>query len=128
MCIVEGSIDEETHAKIMNEISVNYVNSEPTASDHALNSETPILNSKPNDSDHILISDESESIEAKMYLLPLLRQALVKLAKEEYHSTVLDLDEFVRDFNHKTPDYKKTLGALAVENESRKLKMKGWRV
>lgn len=128
MCVVEGSIDEETHAKIMNEISVNSVNSEPTASDHALNFETPILNSKPTDSDHILISDESESIEAKMYLLPLLRQALVKLAKEEYHSTVLDLDEFVRDFNHKTPDYKKTLGALAVENESRKLKMKGWRV
>jgi hypothetical protein len=61
------------------------------------------------------------------YLLPLLRQALVKLAKEEYHSTVLDLEEFVRDFNGRTPDYKKSLGSVAVGNEARKLKMRGWR-
>jgi len=73
-----------------------------------------------------MISEESYSVDGTTYLLPLLRQALVKLAKEEYHLTVLDLDKFIRDFNHRTPDYKKSLGCVAVGNEARKLKMRGW--
>ena len=79
------------------------------------------------DSGHDLNSEESLSLDGNIHLLPLLRQALFKFAKEEYHSIVIDFDEFVRNFNHKTPDYKKTLGVLAVENEARKLKMRGWR-
>src|SRR5665811_1624082 len=79
------------------------------------------------DSGHDLNSEESLSLDGNIHLLPLLRQALFKFAKEEYHSIIIDFNEFVRNFNHKTLDYKKTLGGLAVENEARKLKMRGWR-
>jgi len=93
-----------------------------------MNSETPLLNSEPLVIDYSLNSEESWSEDGKIYLLPLLRQALVKLAKEEYHLTVPDIDEFVRNFNSRTPDYKKSLGYVAVGNEARKLKMRGWRL
>lgn len=86
------------------------------------------MNSEPLVIDYSLNSEESGSEDGKIYLLPLLRQALVKLAKEEYHLTVPDIDEFVRNFNSRTPDYKKSLGYVAVGNEARKLKMRGWRL
>jgi hypothetical protein len=121
----------ESHAKNKAEIypeNVNSVISEALACDHALNSETPLLNSEPLVIDYSLNSEKPQTEEGAEYLLPLLRQALVKLAKEEYHSTVLDLDEFVRNFNSRTPDYKKSVGPVAVGNEARKLKMRGWRL
>jgi hypothetical protein len=129
--VIEGELDQETHAKIKSEIypkNMNSVNSEPAACDHACEFRDPILNSEPAACDQVVNSEESVSENSKFYLLPLLRQALVKLAKEEYHSTVPNLDEFVRNFNSRTPDYKKSLGPVAVGNEARKLKMKGWRL
>jgi len=129
--VLDGDIDEDTHTQLMSEFTpenVNSVISEAPACDHAMISETPILISEAPACDHAMISEESLSEDSKFYLLPLLRQALVKLAKEEYHSTVLDLDEFVREFNSRTPDYKKSLGLVAVGNEARKMKIRGWRL
>ena len=111
--VLDGDIDEDTHTQLMSEFTPENVNS--------VISEAPAC-------DHAMISEESLSEDSKFYLLPLLRQALVKLAKEEYHSTVLDLDEFVREFNSRTPDYKKSLGLVAVGNEARKMKIRGWRL
>jgi hypothetical protein len=75
--------------------------------------------------DNDLVSG-SEFEENKMHLLPLLHKALVKLAKDEYHSIVPDMDEFTRAFNKRDPEYRKSLGQMAIENEARILKMRGW--
>lgn len=111
------------------------MNFEPPNSDHAFefrriltNSENPILNSESSDDDNTLNSEKSKAVDTKVYLIPILRKALIKLAKTEYHSTVLDLDEFTRDFNSRTPEFKGTLGSFVVDNEARKLKITGWRL
>jgi len=95
--------------------------------DNTLDSGSVILDPRPTDNDNTLNSDKTQASGGNVHLIPLLRQALIKLAKNEYHSTVLDLDEFIRDFNQRTPDYKKTLGTFPVGNEARKLKIVGWR-
>jgi hypothetical protein len=85
------------------------------------------LISESSDNVHDLNSEKTQAVGTKVYLIPLLRQALLKLAKTEYHSTVLDLDDFVRNFNSRTPEFKKTLVSFVVENEARKLKIVGWK-
>ncbi len=79
------------------------------------------------DNVHDLNSEKTQAVGTKVYLIQLLRQALLKLARTEYHSTVLDLDDFVRNFNSRTPEFKKTLVSFVVENEARKLKIVGWK-
>jgi hypothetical protein len=68
-----------------------------------------------------------ESHENNSGLLALLRKALVKFARDEYKGIVPDLDEFIRMFNAKVPEYKKTLGPVAVGYNAKQLHMRGWR-
>ena len=136
VCVVDGEIDEDTRKKLIgpySEKNANSMKSESPDSDCTLQSEcnpvkseTVVLKSESLDSDMTLQSEKSQAVDNKVYLIPLLRQALVKLAKTEYHSTVLDIDEFTRNFNSRTPEYKKGLGSFVVENEARKLKKLGW--
>lgn len=55
----------------------------------------------------------------------LLKKALRKLAKEEYHSAVDDLPSFVNEFNQKRPEYEQRLGYQIVYEEAGKLKQWG---
>jgi len=132
-CVLEGEIDEDTHTELWGvyyEKNAGFVKSEPAASVHVLKSDEirdPVLKSEPAASVHVLKSEESLSVDGNIHLTPLLIQALTKLAKNEYHSTVFDLDIFVRNFNSRTPEFKKTLGSFVVENEARKLKITGWK-
>ena len=129
-CVLEGEIDEETHAELRDGFSpenMNSENSEAPVCDHARDFSDPVLNSEAPVCDHAMNSEESLSVYGNMHILHLLRRALIKLAKTAYHSIVLDLDEFIRDFNSRTPEYKKTLGSFVVENEARKLNIVGWR-
>lgn len=127
MCVLEGRVDEDTRAKLteaFSEKNANSLNSEPPNSDHASEFRRILTNSEK----LVLNSEKSQVVGTKIHLIPILRKALIKLAKTEYHNTVLDLDEFTRDFNSKTPEFKGTLGSFVVENEARKLKITGWRV
>src|SRR5664280_2413882 len=136
VCAVVGEIDEDTRAKLIDpysEKNANSMKSESLNSDCTLQSGcnlvksgTVVLKSESADNGNTLNSEEPQAVDNKVYLIPLLRQALVKLAKTEYHSTVLDIDEFTRNFNSRTPEYKKGLGSFVVENEARKLKKLGW--
>jgi len=138
LCVTAGRVDEETHAKQRAEFSpenMNSVNSEPLASDHAfefsvpvlnseapaidqvLNSETCKMNSEPLASDHALNSDT----------VSLLKKALIKCALDEYKGVVPDIDEFIRMFNNKTPEYKNAFGKDAVGFNANKLHMRGWK-
>ncbi len=137
VCVVVGEIDEDTRAKLIDpysEKNANSMKSESLNSDCTLQSGcnpvksgTVVLKSESADNGNTLNSEEPQAVGNKVYLIPLLRQALVKLAKTEYHSTVLDIDEFTRNFNSRTPEYKKGLGSFVVENEARKLNIVGWR-
>jgi len=60
-------------------------------------------------------------------LIRLMRLALVKFAWDEYKGTVRDIDEFVRKFNAKVPEYCKALGRDAVGYNANQLHMRGWR-
>lgn len=57
----------------------------------------------------------------------LMRRALIKFAREEYNGIVSDIDEFIRMFNKKVPEYKKALGQDAIGYNANKLHMRGWR-
>ncbi len=129
-CVSSSRDETKTHTKLNSGFSpenVNSVNSEPLACDHAHEFREPVLISEAPACDIVVISEETATEDNDIYLIPLLRSALVKHAKEEYHLTVPNLDEFIRSFCNKIPEYQKSLGKFAVENEARKLKMKGWR-
>ena len=108
--------DNHTHISehaLKNVNSVNSVNSEPTASDQALNSEPIKMNSEP--------------IKMNSDIVSLLKRALIKFAWDEYNGTVLDIDEFIRNFNNQVPEYKKALDVDVVGHIANKLHMRGWR-
>lgn len=58
----------------------------------------------------------------------LLKRALNKFAWDEYHGTVVDIDEFARKFNSKIPEYSRSLGFDAVSLNAQKLSSRGWRL
>jgi len=57
----------------------------------------------------------------------LMRSALIKFAREEYNGIVSDIDEFIRMFNKKVPEYQKALGRDAIGYNANKLHMRGWK-
>jgi len=57
----------------------------------------------------------------------LLKKALIKCALDEYKGVVPDIDEFIRMFNNKTPEYKNAFGKDAVGFNANKLHMRGWK-
>ena len=155
-CVYDADAGEKKHAKTHAKIggafsgkNANFVNSEAHACDHADDFSDPILNSESTDSGHILNSEHgvmnseisesadndhglnSETSEIKTPadsdLIGLLKRALKKFAWDEYHGTVQDVDEFVRIFNTRVPEYCKSLGRDAVGFNATKLQMRGWR-
>jgi len=143
--VLGAEIDEDTHTEnrgaLILEKSANSLDSGSTDNDNDFgfrlipaDSGSCILDSGSTDNDNTLDSgsglfdsEKAPVADGNVHLIPLLRHALIKLAKNEYHSTVLDLDKFTRDFNQRTPEFKKTLGSFPVDNEARKLKIVGWR-
>jgi len=70
------------------------------------------------------VRDSNDNILA---VVDMLKMALRKFAKEEYHSIVDDLPEFVQKFNEKTPSYLARLGYQRIYDEAGRLKYRGWR-
>ncbi|MCO5381777.1 MAG: hypothetical protein NHB15_06560 [Methanosarcina barkeri] len=60
-------------------------------------------------------------------IISLLKRALIKFAWDEYKGTVQDIDEFIRNFNKRVPEYKKSLGPDAIRYNAEKLHKRGWR-
>lgn len=131
------------------DFSAPVLNSEPAACDHGLNSELSgqpltnnndiicnnnLRNQKMEDIEDIAAAKNNSSSEIKdpinhvdSEIVSLLKRALIKFAWDEYNGTVPDIDEFIRMFNNKIPEYKKALGMVAVGFNSNKLHMRGWR-
>ena len=144
-CVSSLQLDSNTHAykhtlKTVN--SVNSVNSEPPACDHALKFRDPVLNSEPpvcgnglnsekpvlNSEKPGLNSEPSASDQAlNSDIVSLLKRALIKFAWNEYNGIVPDIDEFIRRFNTKVPEYIKALGSVAVGFNANRLHMRGWK-
>ena len=138
VCVTEGRVDEETHAKLRAEFSpknMNSVDSEALASVHALEFSDPVLNSEASASDQALNSEtrkmNSEASASNHALnsatVSLLKKALIKFAWDEYKGVVPNIDEFIRMFNNKIPAYKKAFGKDVVGFNANKLHMRGWK-
>jgi hypothetical protein len=97
------------------------MNSEPQANYQDLNSEAHAcdhgLNSEPSE---IRVSHNSD-------LISLLKKALIKFAFDDYKGVVSDIDDFIRRFNQRVPEYKEALGIDAVGYNAKKLHIRGWR-
>jgi DNA primase len=112
----------EQAPKIVN--SEDFLNSEPSASDHGLNSDHGKMISEPSVIDQGL---DSKQRVLNSDTVSLMKRALVKFADDEYNYTVPDIDEFIRRFNKKVPEYKEALGSDAIGFNANKLHMRGWK-
>lgn len=114
--------------------SVNSVNSASHDSDHGLNSACDVVNSVNSASadDDCALNSDAPKIKTPVDsvnsdIVSLLKRSLTKFAWDEYKGFVPDLDEFVRMFNAKVPDYKRSLGKDAIGYNAAQLHMRGWR-